>query len=393
MPTVFANGRSILHAGDGLKHTAAPPDVCKTPSPGGPVPVPYVNIASDGDLAKGTKKTKIEGKSVALESSNLSTSMGDEPGTAGGGIVSSKTKGKMTWGTASADVKFEGKGVARFMDVTQHNGNSFNSAFTSLGGTGLAYADDFEGNCGICGKGPREHRVLETTSSAHLCREIVLQLISQFQAQTSNNQKKKYAKPAGGGRWKGYMVGVMLCKHEPPQSIATMSGTTLPGFVSVASGIVDIVLEGGGASPADMVQANASNVATADQKAMAIQKAWDRIEGLRGGTDPEAKAGYNIPGTCAGAKLMAKAGHAPLEMTEMFFMPPGQAEQWEATYRVLTTVRTQEQLAGYSQSWRNKILQNKAAQVQATRYQFDSVASCQTCQELLYMTNCPVRSC
>ena len=97
MPTVFANGRSILHAGDGLKHTAAPPDVCKTPSPGGPVPVPYVNIASDGDLAKGTKKTKIEGKSVALESSNLSTSMGDEPGTAGGGIVSSKTKGKMTW--------------------------------------------------------------------------------------------------------------------------------------------------------------------------------------------------------------------------------------------------------------------------------------------------------
>lgn len=61
MATVFANGRSILHAGDSNKHVAAPPDVCKTPSPGGPVPIPYVNVASDSDLAKGTKKVSIEG--------------------------------------------------------------------------------------------------------------------------------------------------------------------------------------------------------------------------------------------------------------------------------------------------------------------------------------------
>jgi hypothetical protein len=85
MPKVFANGRSILHAGDGLKHTSAVPDVCKTPSPGGPIPVPYVNVASDSDLAKGTQSVHIEGNSVAIASSNLSTSMGDEPGTAGEG--------------------------------------------------------------------------------------------------------------------------------------------------------------------------------------------------------------------------------------------------------------------------------------------------------------------
>ena len=120
MPTVFANGRSILHAGDGLQHVSTLPDVCKTPSPGGPVPVPYVNVAATADLAKGTKRVKIGGKSVALASSHLSTSVGDEPGTAGGGLASSKTKGKMTWGSASADVKFEGKGVVRFGDVISH---------------------------------------------------------------------------------------------------------------------------------------------------------------------------------------------------------------------------------------------------------------------------------
>lgn len=164
--------------------------------------------------------------------------MGDEPGTAGGGLISSKTKGKLTWGSSSSDVKFEGKGVVRFMDVTQHNGNSFNSAFTSLGGTGLAYADDFEENCPICGNGPRQHRVLETPSSAALCQRIIEELGNQFAAQTSNNQKKKFAKAAGGGRWKGYMVGVMLCKHEPSQSFATMSGNTLSGFTEVAGAIV-----------------------------------------------------------------------------------------------------------------------------------------------------------
>src|SRR5262249_16877307 len=117
---VFANSRSIVHQGDALVNTAAPPDVCKTPSPGGPAPVPYATLANNSDLAKGSKTVKIEGNSIALESSSLSMSSGDEPGTAGG-IISLKFKGNMTWGSASPDVKVERKGVVRFMDVTQHN--------------------------------------------------------------------------------------------------------------------------------------------------------------------------------------------------------------------------------------------------------------------------------
>ena len=37
------------------------PDVCKTPSPGGPVPIPYPNIAQSVTLAKGTTTVKADG--------------------------------------------------------------------------------------------------------------------------------------------------------------------------------------------------------------------------------------------------------------------------------------------------------------------------------------------
>ena len=127
MSSVFANGRTIIHKGDGYTQASATPDPCKTPSPGGPVPVPYPNFARDSDLSKGSKKTKIEGNPIALKTSNLSTSTGDEGGTAGGGIISSKTKGKLTWVAASIDVKVEGKGVVRFIDICLHNGNMSNA--------------------------------------------------------------------------------------------------------------------------------------------------------------------------------------------------------------------------------------------------------------------------
>lgn len=125
--SVFGNGRSILHKGDGRVQTSGTPDVCKTPSPGGPVTIPYPNIAKDSDLSDGTTSVKIEGNPVALQSSSLATSTGDEAGTAGGGVVSSKTKGKCTWVAASSTVMFEGKGVVRFLDTCLHNGNTSNA--------------------------------------------------------------------------------------------------------------------------------------------------------------------------------------------------------------------------------------------------------------------------
>ncbi|HYO55243.1 DUF4150 domain-containing protein [Archangium sp.] len=101
--------------------TVAFPDICKAPSPGGPIPIPYPNISKSSDTAKGSKKVSVLGNPVCLENSNFSTSTGDEAGTAGGGVASSKTKGKAEFVNYSFDVKIEGKGVARALDLMLHN--------------------------------------------------------------------------------------------------------------------------------------------------------------------------------------------------------------------------------------------------------------------------------
>src|SRR5690242_14516468 len=91
--TVGVNKMSVVTK-DSNGTTVVFPDVCKTPSPGGPVPIPYPNIAKSSDTSKGSKKVTVEGNPVCLRDSCFSTSTGDEGGTAGGGVASSKTKGK-----------------------------------------------------------------------------------------------------------------------------------------------------------------------------------------------------------------------------------------------------------------------------------------------------------
>ncbi|WP_020408522.1 DUF4150 domain-containing protein [Hahella ganghwensis] len=118
--TVGVNQMSVVHKDSGGV-TIAFPDVCKTPTPGGPVPIPYPNIAMSSDTAKGTKKVKCDGNPVCVKDSNFKTSTGDEAGTAGGGVASSKTKGKAEFVLYSFDVKFEGKNVPRAFDIMLHN--------------------------------------------------------------------------------------------------------------------------------------------------------------------------------------------------------------------------------------------------------------------------------
>jgi len=97
------------------------PDVCKTPSPGGPIPIPYPNIARSADTAQASKTVTVAGSPPCLKDSHFCTSTGDEAGTAGGGVASGKTKGKAEFVNFSFDVKIEGKNVARAMDLMLHN--------------------------------------------------------------------------------------------------------------------------------------------------------------------------------------------------------------------------------------------------------------------------------
>lgn len=117
--TVGVNGMSVVHKGSGGV-SIAPVDVCKMQAGPAVVPLPLPNIAKSEDLAKGTRKVKCDGFSVAIDGSVFSQSTGDEAGSLGG-VVSGKTKGKAELVLFSMDVKFEGKGVARAMDTMLHN--------------------------------------------------------------------------------------------------------------------------------------------------------------------------------------------------------------------------------------------------------------------------------
>src|SRR3954462_8495552 len=107
--SVFANGRSILHKDDGGTHVAGVPDVCKTPSPGGPVPIPYPNIAQSSSLDKGTKTVSADGGNmIATKGPEFSRSNGDEAGAAGG-VKSGVNMKEATSILYSFDVKMDGQ--------------------------------------------------------------------------------------------------------------------------------------------------------------------------------------------------------------------------------------------------------------------------------------------
>lgn len=117
--TTFANTRGIVHKGSGGVSVVFP-DVCKTPAPGGPVPIPYPNTGVSSDTVKGPKSVKTDGQMPMVKGAQYSRSSGDEPGTLKG-IISSTQMGICEFMMYSFDVKFEGKNVCRMGDPLFHN--------------------------------------------------------------------------------------------------------------------------------------------------------------------------------------------------------------------------------------------------------------------------------
>jgi hypothetical protein len=125
--TIKVNGvaNSLVHKGSGGISAATLPDVCKTPTPGGPVPLPYPNVSRSASLGKGTATVKADGgNSIAVKGSEFSTSNGDSPGTLGG-VKSSTFMKESTWISYSFDVKIEGGNACRLSDKKfQNHGNT-----------------------------------------------------------------------------------------------------------------------------------------------------------------------------------------------------------------------------------------------------------------------------
>ena len=123
MVTVGVNvPETVVHKGSmGMAKTEL--DVCKTPTPGGPVPTPYPNIAMSAQTADGSTSVTCDGNPIMLKDSVFSMSSGDEPGSIGG-VKSNVIKGEAKPILYSFDVKVEGRNVFRRHDpMTQNKEN------------------------------------------------------------------------------------------------------------------------------------------------------------------------------------------------------------------------------------------------------------------------------
>lgn len=101
------------------------PDVCKTPSPGGPVPIPYPNFGMVLQCTKTATKVKFCNKEAVTKNSEMPRSTGDEPGTIGG-VISNVNMNKVIYKKCSSKVKAMGHQVAYLTSTTGQNGTNAN---------------------------------------------------------------------------------------------------------------------------------------------------------------------------------------------------------------------------------------------------------------------------
>lgn len=109
------------------------PDVCITPSPAGPIPVPYPNTAQACLALPPTTALNIliEAMPVHNMGTSVPISMGDNAGV-GLGVVSAMVMGPCHMLTGSFTCLFGGEPTWRLTSITAHNGLSMNCAGAAL---------------------------------------------------------------------------------------------------------------------------------------------------------------------------------------------------------------------------------------------------------------------
>lgn len=104
------------------------PDVCKVPTPGGPVPTPFPNLAQCAMANPGTcaKKVKIMGQAAIHVGTKIPMTSGDEAGVAGG-VVSGTNLQQATYRAGLPTIKIEGNDAITQLAATAHNGSNANA--------------------------------------------------------------------------------------------------------------------------------------------------------------------------------------------------------------------------------------------------------------------------
>jgi len=220
----------------------------------------------------------------------------------------------------------------------------------------MAYADDFDGPCEACGESPKRHAIPSITqSSAKLCADI----IKDYQERTKKTKS-------------GFMVGAMVAACGA--TFGARSGKGATDFdASVSAAGATPVSPNGLVTVDQAVGANTSVAAAAAGRLGTILRTkWTAIFNNLEDKTYKKGSGYNYPGSCAGAKLLANSGHKPVEMTEMYFQPKGVPHFDLGPYKCRSNgIRVDERT--YSSA--------------------GEIGSCNTCQDLLYLTMCPERTC
>ncbi len=119
MPTTVFNIQGFAHKGSSGMSLVFP-DVCKTPTPAGPVPIPYPNLGKSADTVQGTTTITADGQMIMNKGAKYLPTTGDEPGSVGG-VLSSVFKQECEYLMYSMNVMLEGKNVCRLGDPLWHN--------------------------------------------------------------------------------------------------------------------------------------------------------------------------------------------------------------------------------------------------------------------------------
>ena len=107
------------------------PDVCKTPTPAGPVPIPYPNISAQPTAAPPCATILMGGGPSHNMLSSPPQSNGDNAGVAMG-VASSMVMGPTRHVRGSTVLLLQGMPATRFLDQTGQNGMSPNIVGTTV---------------------------------------------------------------------------------------------------------------------------------------------------------------------------------------------------------------------------------------------------------------------
>ena len=117
----------------------APADLCQTPTPGGPVPLPYPDMGLPGMADNPCTTVFVRGVAALHKASSIAPSNGDQAGS-GGGVVSASVMGRVSFAQGSRIVRLEGHPAVRLGDATRHNDGNAAGAVVQPGQLQLSIA-------------------------------------------------------------------------------------------------------------------------------------------------------------------------------------------------------------------------------------------------------------